>query len=116
MTNLILIITMIYLFLVFRIYSLTLYYAEFDEVRKYTWFAPLIAIVVFIYALLEKESIVLRCFIFHLPTAYAIIGIEYCLLRKEHQPKKKVSYSKQHKRDQNMKILLRKTEKILCEC
>ncbi len=114
--KLILVTVMIYLFLVFRVYSLTLYYIEFDKVRKYVWYAPFVTVGLFIYAILKKQSNVMSCFVFHLPTTYKLIGIEYCLLRKEYQPKKKIAHSKHYKIDQSMKVLLQKTEKFLYEC
>lgn len=106
---------MIYIILVVRVYSLTLYYDEFDKVRKYSLTAPFVTIRLLIYSIAKREySLIKNCFVFHLPTTYVIIGLQNCLLHKEYQDKKKAMYLKYNKNERN-KILLKKTEKLICQ-
>lgn len=87
MTTLIIIlcsIIAIYLMGVLRIYSLTLYYKEFDGTRKYTLIAPINIIKIFLYLLTEKkDGEIMRCIVFHFPTFYKVAGLQCCLISKK---------------------------------
>ncbi|GEM_PF-3413466 len=107
----------IYLLGVLRIYSLSLYYREFDGTRKYAFLVPLDIIQIIIYIIREKrDSEVKKCIVFHFPTFYKVVGLQLCLLSKKISDKSQnpsENFSRQEIFCSVEQILLSK-EKIIC--
>lgn len=108
----------IYLLGVLRIYSLSLYYREFDETRKYVFLVPLNIIQIILYIIHEKKDTeVIKGIVFHFPTFYKAVGLQLCLLRKKISNKSQ-DLSENFSRQEifcNIEQILLSKEKIICE-
>lgn len=109
--KILIVLTIVYLLIVLRIYSLTLYYRELDGLRKLIFITPLITIHLFFVIYKDKEYNMLRYFIFHIPSAFIAVGFQYCLMSKH--VSNNIVQKSNNKID--MRELYNKAEKLICQ-